>query len=400
MQRHVEELAATARTCPDIVHPSECNEKLLEDFLNEFGFGQSKKRTREGGGTSEGDETQADDRNIKRQRISDESESEGTADNDTETVSNRDGDNDCSNGHDDDDDGYESSTLSGSNLGGQDDAEPDDDNSGLADDDNSDLAAEAPAPARSLSLFRDLTEDEANIVRDAIYGDGPLDQVLASSDTDSVQRKSMQKLKPGVWLNDEVIHYFLLMLARRDAELASRPAGAPGARTRRCHFFRSFFIAKLLDEAGGYNYENVKSWSHNVDGGGDIFSIDKLFFPINVCGDHWTLAVIHMTEKRIQFYDSMSGDGDGDRYLEGLMQYLKNEHEDKKGCPLPDEDEWELVECTADTPQQRNGFDCGVFTCMFCDFLSTDCPLTFSQEHITQCRERIALSIMKGVAIE
>ena len=119
---------------------------------------------------------------------------------------------------------------------------------------------------------------------------------------------------------------------------------------------------------------------------------------VNVSGMHWTVAVVHMSEKRIQFYDSMSGSGD--RYLEGLMQYLKDEHMAKKGCPLPDADEWELVESTPDTPQQRNGYDCGVFTCMFCDFLSTDCPLTFSQEHITQCRERIALSIMKGVAIE
>ena len=119
---------------------------------------------------------------------------------------------------------------------------------------------------------------------------------------------------------------------------------------------------------------------------------------VNVSGMHWTVAVVHMSEKRIQFYDSMSGSGD--RYLEGLMQYLKDEHMAKKGCPLPDADEWELVESAPDTPQQRNGYDCGVFTCMFCDFLSTDCPLTFSQEHITQCRERIALSIMKGVAIE
>lgn len=119
---------------------------------------------------------------------------------------------------------------------------------------------------------------------------------------------------------------------------------------------------------------------------------------VNVSGMHWTVAVIHMTEKRIQFYDSMSGSGD--RYLEGLMRYLKDEHLAKKGCPLPDEEEWELFESTPDTPQQRNGYDCGVFTCMFCDFLSTGCPLTFSQEHVNQCRERIALSIMKGVAIE
>ena len=45
------------------------------------------------------------------------------------------------------------------------------------------------------------------------------------------------------------------------------------------------------------------------------------------------------------------------------------------------------------------GYDCGVFTCMFADFLSKDCPLVFSQEDINQCRERIVLSIMNGRAI-
>lgn len=105
-----------------------------------------------------------------------------------------------------------------------------------------------------------------------------------------------------------------------------------------------------------------------------------------------------MQEKRIQFYDSMMGSGM--YYLEGLMRYLKDEWSAKKGGDLPDADQWQLVTCEEDTPQQSNGFDCGVFTCMFADFLSLDRPLSFNQEHITQCRERIALSIMKGVAIE
>ena len=46
------------------------------------------------------------------------------------------------------------------------------------------------------------------------------------------------------------------------------------------------------------------------------------------------------------------------------------------------------------------GYDCGVFTCMFSDFISNDCPLVFNQKHVNQCRERIALSIMKNCAIE
>ena len=45
--------------------------------------------------------------------------------------------------------------------------------------------------------------------------------------------------------------------------------------------------------------------------------------------------------------------------------------------------------------------DCGgVFTCMFADFVTKDCEPVFNQTHITQCRQRIALSIMKNCAIE
>ena len=105
-----------------------------------------------------------------------------------------------------------------------------------------------------------------------------------------------------------------------------------------------------------------------------------------------------MQEKRIQFYDSMHGAGK--YYLDGLMQYLKDEWQAKKGGDLPDADKWMLLECQPDLPLQENGYDCGVFTCMFADFVACDRPLSFNQQHITQCRERIALSIMKGVAIE
>jgi len=131
--------------------------------------------------------------------------------------------------------------------------------------------------------------------------------------------------------------------------------------------------------------------------GKDIFALDKIFFPINQGNQHWVCAVIFMQAKRIQFYDSMGGRGES--YLQDLFRYLQDEHLDKKKCPLPDLDEWKLVTCTPDTPRQKNCFDCGVFTCMFCDFLSKDCDLVFGQEHVTQCRQRIALAILNGRAI-
>jgi len=41
-------------------------------------------------------------------------------------------------------------------------------------------------------------------------------------------------------------------------------------------------------------------------------------------------------------------------------------------------------------------YDCGVFACMFVNFISQDFPLVFSQKYVTQCRERIALSVLNG----
>ena len=75
------------------------------------------------------------------------------------------------------------------------------------------------------------------------------------------------------------------MLARRDAELAARSQGR-----KRCHFFKSAFITKLIDESGGYKYANVERWSRRVPGE-DIFDLDKVFFP----GEYYLVwCIVHL----------------------------------------------------------------------------------------------------------
>jgi len=251
-------------------------------------------------------------------------------------------------------------------------------------------AKESEASTSSELSLRPLTSEEMDIVQSALSGPGNGTEIIAQTDTDTCQRDSIRKLRPGCWLNDEVIHFFLQMLTKRDAIICGKEKSK-----KRSHFFKSFFITKLLDEACGYRYQNVKRWSKKVPGK-DIFSLHNIIFPVNVGGVHWCCAVIYMEEHRIQFYDSMGGSGM--RYLEGLQKYLKDEHLDKKKSKL-DMSDWTLVPSQASTPQQENSFDCGVFSCMFADFLSRDVPLTFTQEHVTQCRERIALSIMIGNAL-
>ena len=187
-----------------------------------------------------------------------------------------------------------------------------------------------------------------------MYGEGPPGEILARVGTDSVQRQSMHRLQPGEWLNDEAIHYFYVMLSKRDEELCRLDP-----KRKRSHFFKSFFMTKLLNEGnadpskdGQYEYKNVKRWSKHVPGK-DIFKLDKIFFPINQGRMHWMCAMVDMTEKRIEMYDSMGSSGMS--YLKSLFRYIQHEHLAKKNAPLPDIEKWELVGYQPGTPCQRNG---------------------------------------------
>lgn len=100
-----------------------------------------------------------------------------------------------------------------------------------------------------------------------------------------------------------------------------------------------------------------------------------------------------MQQKSIRFYDSLGQDGMF--YMKNLMRYLQDEHQNKKGFPLPTSNEWRLENIVS--PLQTNAVDCGVFVCMFITFLALDCPLTFGQQDMALCRNLIALAIWKEI---
>ena len=122
-------------------------------------------------------------------------------------------------------------------------------------------------------LFRDLTDEEQDRL-DRIMEQGAGTDIVARTDddTDSVQRSNLRTLLPYEWVNDEVIHYYLSLLQQRDEQLCRR-ANSSANEKKRTHFFKSFFMTKLLDEGninpaldGVYNYNNVKRWSKKVPG--------------------------------------------------------------------------------------------------------------------------------------
>jgi sentrin-specific protease 1 len=244
-------------------------------------------------------------------------------------------------------------------------------------------------------LSNSLTPYEKLIVDKSIHGQGRSNDILRKLETVSagkevsVTRGSMRRLKPGVWLNDEIVNFFFRILQIHDEELSlSEPM------RNRNHFFTSFFYKGIhFNEAEQYEYNRIKKWTKDVPGK-DIFKLHKIFFPINIGEMHWVCVVVQMKEREILMYDSLGGDRNRKKYLETIFRYLKDEHMDKKGTPLPEIHQWKLR--SVRMPVQNNGHDCGVFVCIVALFLSMDLPLQFNQSEISlKGRERIALSIMQ-----
>lgn len=80
--------------------------------------------------------------------------------------------------------------------------------------------------------------------------------------------QSFKTLRAGIWLSDELINYFFVLLGNRDESLCK--ANSPGdVRRKRCHFFSSFLMTKLLNMGKKSNamtceYEQVKRWGDKV----------------------------------------------------------------------------------------------------------------------------------------
>ncbi len=68
--------------------------------------------------------------------------------------------------------------------------------------------------------------------------------------------------------------------------------------------------------------------------------------------------------------------------LQVLRDYLQNEQMKNKRKILPNELKLYTM-CKVPQQHRTNTTDCGVFVCMYCNFILNDCKLDFNQHNIT-----------------
>ena len=82
--------------------------------------------------------------------------------------------------------------------------------------------------------------------------------------------------------------------------------------------------------------------------------------------------------------------------LLSAFQWIVDEALDKKKIKL-DPSTWKVFDRESGVPQQRNCYDCGMFSIFCADTLSDDLPLSsYSQDDMVENRYKVAAAILRG----
>ncbi|PSS01506.1 Ubiquitin-like-specific protease [Actinidia chinensis var. chinensis] len=185
-------------------------------------------------------------------------------------------------------------------------------------------------------------EEEAEVSR--ALSNSSRRKVLVTHENSNIQitGEVLQCLKPGAWLNDEVINLYLELLKEREKREPKK--------FLKCHFFNTFFYKKLIGGRNGYDFKSVRRWTGQRKLGYCLLECDKIFVPIHK-EVHWCLAVINKKDEKFQYLDSLRGIDS--HVLKVLARYVVDEVKDKNGEDM-DVSSWQQ-EYVQDLPEQENG---------------------------------------------
>lgn len=241
------------------------------------------------------------------------------------------------------------------------------------------------ASARRATGARVLTADELAVVDDALSADD--DEFVTEVGNCVINGRDAARFIDGGWLNDECVNAYMMHL--------KKCAALDADSFFKLHAFNSFFYELLSAKGRGYDYSRVRTWTRQVD----LFALEKVLIPVHL-GNHWCLAVLNMTARRIEYYDALCQDND--ECLRRLRRYLADEHQNKKNAPLPDAEQWtEYV--PHNIPQQKNSYDCGMFMLEYARYSAMRVGdaaavprFPFSQRDIADSRNRVLLELIEA----
>ena len=191
--------------------------------------------------------------------------------------------------------------------------------------------------------------------------------------SDTITCYDLCTLQPGNFLNDAVIQGFLRLV---DEQRMTQEKDS----TKSLALFNTHFCAKLNPEhfttQVQYEFNEVHRYApiHQTRAQANPFMYSKLLIPINFAMAHWGLLVVDMSTKTLTTIDSLRETRrvgpfrkkyyeKCERILDWLEDWKKYQEDTNMEKQPYDRHQWTVIE--ENCPQQLDGYNCGVFMCLF-----------------------------------
>jgi len=203
-----------------------------------------------------------------------------------------------------------------------------------------------------------------------------------------ILRKQLACLMPHQWLNDQIVNFYFKLVEQHRCPKQGK----------RCWCPNSFFWLFLSGaDENKYNYARVRRWSMRAKV--DIFELDCVVFPVHVRGVHWATGAIDFLRKGFHYFDSLN-QAPGRNFVPFLQRYLSDEHRNRKGTPLPQPASWKLLDLASPLPKQSNGFDCGIYACLYAEYFIAGRQIKFHDIDPREHRPRVVNRILQAGRID
>ncbi|KAJ4727543.1 Phospholipase-like protein [Melia azedarach] len=215
----------------------------------------------------------------------------------------------------------------------------------------------------------------------------------------------------GRWLDDGHISEYIAMLSHR--QLVCREIVPQHWTVVSLHLYTALqvtytgYLSGALAEGTFYPNSDIESFvmGRHCRLHRDWVQVDVVYLPLSLGGDHWVACEIHFRRREITVYDSLPsahGDADIDSAMQPLCIYIPYLlHQTGFYRYRTDVTErltpFTFIRPRQGIPQQRSDSgDCGIFTCMFIQYLGLGRPFDFGPEDGVHMRTRVAVDLWAG----
>ncbi|ELA47464.1 hypothetical protein VCUG_00996 [Vavraia culicis subsp. floridensis] len=172
------------------------------------------------------------------------------------------------------------------------------------------------------------------------------------------------------WFNDKIINFYFNLVKIYAATFGTN-----------VYVFSTYFYTSL--KARGIKWVQKYTKDEN------IFLNDYIFIPVHQ-NNHWVFISIDVNSREVEYYDSLYADN---RTVLDIIEYLECERAAKNLKTV------KYVMVARKYPRQCNGYDCGLFVCLYARNRIFGTHMSFGSKDLYEYRLRLAHELLEGEVI-